>query len=145
MGDILEESTVVYKTKTLEIQHLNYDSCRKLSEEGKIYGPMEPTILCFRVRVNDPSHSDVFYSALATKARQKFSLLFNTTYGVFERLGGYEDGLVINGYVTSVKQEYKSGKEENGHGSLVMLDVEVLVCSVVYLGAERNIAADFIK
>jgi len=53
--------------------------------------------------------------------------------------------MVVNGYVTSVKQVYISGKNENGEGSLMMLDVEMLVCSVIYLGDERNITADFIK
>ena len=148
MSDIQDTSIVIYKEKCQEIQCFNYGSYFKLNEAGKVYGPMEPTILKFKIRVNNPSHSDAFYSALATKSRQKFSLLFNATYVAFgntEKLNGYEDGMVVNGYVTSVKQVYISGKNENGEGSLMMLDVEMLVCSVIYLGDERNITADFIK
>jgi len=144
VSDINDNSTVINKEKCQVIQRFNYDSCCKLNEAGKVYGPMEPTILSFRIRVNDPSHSDVFYSALATKARQNVSFLFNATYES-DHLNGYEDGMVVNGYVTSVKQVYISGKNENGEGSLMMLDVEMLVCSVIYLGDERNITADFIK
>lgn len=145
VDNIIDSASVIYKNHCLEVQRFRYDCCRKLNQEGEIFGPMEPVILNFRIRVNSPAHSKEFYSSLVSKSRINLSFLFNTSYGMHERLEGYEDGLVVNGYITSVKETFNSAKNDKGQNSQMMLNIEVLVCSTVYMGTERRIVGDFIK
>jgi hypothetical protein len=52
--------------------------------------------------------------------------------------------MVVRAFVIGVKQAFSGGKEEN-QNSQMMLDVQALVCSTVYIGTERNIYSEFIK
>ncbi|MBR6841530.1 MAG: hypothetical protein IKM77_04425 [Prevotella sp.] len=144
VDDIIENTTIIYKQNCLDVQHLQYDCCRKLNQAGDIYGPMEPVIINFRIKVNSALHTSVFYKFLASKSRANFSFLFNATYGDYNRLESYEDGMVVRAFVIGVKQAFSGGKEEN-QNSQMMLDVQALVCSTVYIGTERNIYSEFIK
>lgn len=144
VGDIL--SNTIFKMNTYEVERFSYDCCRKLDDSGKIYGPMEPTMLSFRMKVDSSSYCNTYYSAMASKTRLDLSFLFDVVFEIQSSfINSYEDGMVVNGYVTNMKQVYKSGKNENGKGSLMMLDVEMLVCSVVYIGSNINITEVFIK
>lgn len=145
VDNILDNANMIYKTNCLVVQHFQYDCCRKLNQAGEIYGPMEPVILNFTVRVTSPAHSSMFYKFLASKYRASFSFLFNVNFGAFDRLEDYEDGLVVKGYVTSVKQKYSGAKNSDGMSSQMMLNVEVLVSSTVYMGTERSIVEEYIK
>ncbi len=143
--DDINENTVVYKQNCLDVQHFQYDCCRKLNQAGNIYGPMEPVILNFRVKVNSSRHTSLFYNYLSSKSRAKFSILFNVNYGDYNRLESYEDGLVVHGFVIGVKQAFSGGKNDGDQNSQMMLDVQVLVSTTMYLGVENSIMGEFIK
>lgn len=143
--NFLENPMSVMKENCLTIQKFSYDCVHKRNSAGEVYGPTEPVILNFKVRVNSPYHAKAFYFALGQNHHYDFSLLFNVTFGANDRLADYEDGMVVNGYVVEVEEAYHSAKDEEGHDEQMMLNVKVLVRSAIYLGKEKNFINTFIQ
>lgn len=143
--NFLENPMNVLKENCLTVQKFSYNCVHKRNSAGEVYGPTEPVILDFKVRVNSPYHAKAFYSALGLNQHYDFSLLFNVTFHANERLADYEDGMVVNGYVVKVEEDYHSAKNEEGHDEQMMLNVKVLVCSAIYLGKEKNFVNTFIQ
>ena len=60
------------------------------------------------------------------------------TYDANLRLKDYDDGMVVNGYVVSVEEQYNSLKDDDGLDKQMMLEVKLLVRSTIYMGRERQ-------
>jgi hypothetical protein len=80
----------------------------------------------------------VFYSNLLDNSHYNYSFLFNVTFNEFQRLANYEDGLVVNGYVVSVEENYSANKGITGEEEQILLDVTMLVRSVTFMGREEQ-------
>lgn len=136
--DFLENPMSVLKENCLTVQHFDYQCEHKRNASGEVYGPTEPVILKFTVRVNSPKHAKVFYSNLLSNSYFNYSFLFNATFNANQRLGDYEDGMVVNGYVVSVEENYSTGNNQTGEDEQILLDVTILARSVTYLGREEQ-------
>ena len=136
--DFLDNPMNVLKENCLTVQHFDYQCEHKRNASGEVYGPTEPVILKFSVRVNSPKHAKVFYSNLLSNSYFNYSFLFNATFNANQRLGDYEDGMVVNGYVVSVEENYSAGKNQTGEDEQILLDVTILARSVTYLGREEQ-------
>ena len=136
--DFLENPMSVLKENCLTVQHFDYQCEHKRNASGEVYGPTEPVILKFTVRVNSPKHAKVFYSNLLSNSYFNYSFLFNATFNTNQRLGDYEDGMVVNGYVVSVEENYSTGKNQTGEDEQILLDVTILARSVTYMGREEQ-------
>jgi hypothetical protein len=136
--DFLENPMSVLKENCLTVQHFDYQCEHKRNASGEVYGPTEPVILKFTVRVNSPKHAKVFYSNLLSNSYFNYSFLFNATFNANQRLGDYEDGMVVNGYVVSVEENYSTGKNQTGEDEQILLDVTILARSVTYMGREEQ-------
>lgn len=136
--DFLENPMSVLKENCLTVQHFDYQCEHKRNASGEVYGPTEPVILKFTVRVNSPKHAKVFYSNLLSNSYFNYSFLFNATFNANQRLGDYEDGMVVNGYVVSVEENYSTEKNQTGEDEQILLDVAILARSVTYLGREEQ-------
>jgi hypothetical protein len=63
------------------------------------------------------------------------------------RLSTYEDGMIIDGYVVSVEENYNSAKNKENREEQVILDIKILIRSVLYLGRDEssNLKSVFIQ
>lgn len=136
--NFLDNPMSVMKEHCLTIQHFDYTCEHKRNASYEVYGPTEPVILKFTVRVNSPAHARVFYRNLVANGYYDYSFLFNATFNNNQRLASCEDGMVVNGYVVSVEENYSAGKNTNGQDEQIQLDVTLLCRSVVYLGREEQ-------
>jgi len=136
--NFLDNPMNVLKEHCLTIQHFDYRCEHKRNESQEVYGPTEPVILKFTVRVNAPAHARVFYHNLVSNSYADYSFLFNATFNGNQRLNDYEDGMVVNGYVVSVEEQYSSEKNRAGEDEQILLDVTILARSVTYLGREEQ-------
>ena len=134
----LENPKNVLKEKCLVLQNFSYECERMRNNSSDVYGASKPVILKFTIRVNSPSHARELYQRLALNGHNDFSILFNVTYDNNSRLAGYEDGMVVNGYVVRVEERYNSLLDESGVDKQMILDAEVLVRSTIYLGREEQ-------
>ena len=138
LDNFLDNPKNVMKEKCLVLQNFSYECERMRNNSSDVYGASKPVILKFTIRVNSPSHAKELYQRLALNGHNDFSILFNVTFDANQRLADYEDGMVVNGYVVSVEEKYNSLRDESGLDKQMILDVEVLVRSTVYMGREEQ-------
>ena len=136
--DFLENPMNILKDNCLTVQRFEYLCEHKRNAAGEVYGPTEPVILKLSVRVNSPRHTKVFFRHLLSNDRYSYSILFNATFNTYLRLENYEDGLVVNGHVVSVEENYNADKSITGEEEQMMLDVIIMASSVTYLGREEK-------
>ena len=132
--NFIENPLNVLKENCLTIQNFDYRCVRKRNKSGEQYGSMEPVML-------------TFYRNLAAVGYFQYSFLFNPTFNPMMRLNNYDDGMVVEGYVVGVEENYTTERNQAGESQQVMLNVKILVRSVVYLGHEdsNNIKSVFIQ
>ena len=80
----------------------------------------------------------MFYQRLMLSGHYEYSLLFNVTYDANQRLSDYEDGMIVDGYVVGVEERYTSQTGNAGSDKQMLLDIEMLVRSTMYLGREEQ-------
>ena len=142
--NFLDNPINVLKENCLTVQHFDYECEHKRNDSGEVYGATKPVILEFSIRVNSPRHARMFYRSLISNEHSSFSFLFNITYGANERMSGYDDGMVVDGYVVHVEETYTTKVDDNGDKQM-MLNVTLQVRSVIYLGRENNFKSTFIE
>lgn len=136
--DFLENPMSVLKEQCLTVQHFDYQCEHKRNASGEVYGSTEPVVLKFSIRVNSPRQARVFYNNLLSNSDHSYSFLFNATSNTNQRLSNCEDGMVVNGYVVSVEENYSAGKNVTGEDEQILLDVTIMVRRVTYLGREEQ-------
>ena len=120
-----ESAAGVLKENCLTVQHFDYQCEHKRNVK-------------FTIRVNSPHHAKVFYQRLMLSGHYEYSLLFNVTYDANQRLSDYEDGMIVDGYVVGVEERYTSQTGNAGSDKQMLLDIEMLVRSTMYLGREEQ-------
>lgn len=145
MENFLENPLNVMKENCMTVQHFNYECEHKRNEAGEIYGAINPVMLEFTVRVNSPRQARAFYKELVSNEHSNFSFLFNVTYNENQRLSTYEDGMVVNGYIVHIEENYTTAAQQDGSNTQIELSVKLLSRSVTYLGADNNYKSIFIQ
>jgi hypothetical protein len=67
------------------------------------------------------------------------------TYNENQRLNTYEDGMVVNGYIVHIEENYTTAAQQDGSNTQIELSVKLLSRSVTYLGADNNYKSIFIQ
>lgn len=145
MENFLENPLNVMKENCMTVQHFNYECEHKRNEVGEIYGAINPVMLEFTVRVNSPRQARAFYKELVSNEHSNYSFLFNVTYNENQRLNTYEDGMVVNGYIVHIEENYTTAAQQDGSNTQIELSVKLLSRSVTYLGADNNYKSIFIQ
>ena len=145
MDNFLDNPMNVLKEHCMTIQHFNYECVHKRNESGDIYGTVDPVILEFVVRANSSRQARAFYKELVSNEPTNFSFLFNVTYNENQRLNDYEDGMVVNGYIVHIEEEYSSRAGQSGSNTQIALQVKILSRSVTYLGTDNHFRSAFIQ
>ena len=60
-------------------------------------------------------------------------------------LNTYEDGMVVNGYIVHIEENYTTAAQQDGSNTQIELSVKLLSRSVTYLGADNNYKSIFIQ
>ena len=145
MDNFLDNPMNVLKENCMTVQHFNYDCEHKRNEAGEIYGAINPVMLEFTVRVNSPRQAKAFYKEIVSNEHSNYSFLFNVTYNENQRLSTYEDGMVVNGYIVHIEENYTTAAQQDGSNTQIELSVKLLSRSVTYLGADNNYKSIFIQ
>ena len=145
MENFLENPLNVMKENCMTVQHFNYECEHKRNEAGEMYGAINPVMLEFTVRVNSPRQARAFYKELVSNEHSNYSFLFNVTYNENQRLNTYEDGMVVNGYIVHIEENYTTAAQQDGSNTQIELSVKLLSRSVTYLGADNNYKSIFIQ
>lgn len=145
MENFLDNPKNILKENCMTVQHFNYECVHKRNDAGEIYGAINPVTLEFVVRINSPRQAKAFYKELVSNEYCHFSFLFNVTYNDNQRLSNYEDGMVVNGYIVHIEEEYTSRTNQAGSSTQIELHVKILSRSVTYLGSDNHFQSTFIQ
>ena len=145
MENFLDNPMNILKENCMTVQHFNYECVHKRNDSGEIYGAVNPVMLDFVIRANSPRQARAFYKELVSNEHTNFSFLFNVTYNENQRLDTYEDGMVVNGYIVHIEEDYSSRTNQAGSSTQIELHVKLLARSVTYLGADNNYQSTFIQ
>ena len=144
-NNVVDNPINVLKENSMTVQHFDYQCRKKRTESNCVYGVSEQVILKFTVRINSSCHAAVFYRCLNSNQPHDFSFLFNATFNNNERLADYEDGMVVNGYVVHIEENYNSQTEGQNDMEQILMTTTLLVRSVNYLGSEIHLRSIFIQ
>ena len=128
----------------LTVQKFDYCCLRKRNNRGETYGPAEPVVLEFSIRLNNPSDAKPFYERLTDSEHFNLSFVFNAVFDDNTSLKDYEDGMICDGYVVSIAEDYSS-KGYEANDEQMLLTVKVLLINTTYLGRENNYQSIFIQ
>lgn len=143
---IIELNGSILQEKCQMVQHFDYECLRKRNEKGTTYGPTQPVTMNFTVRVNSPEQAQVYYNEMMSNGHYNFTFLFNVMFGNNRRLTDYDDGMVVDGFIVHLEENYKlKSADQEGTDHQMLLNVRLQVRSITYLGRDKNQKNIFIE
>lgn len=120
------------------IQHFSYKCQRSRNDAGIPYGNTTPTELQFTVKLDTPDDSKVFYQRMQQNELFDHTFLFNATFDQRDRLKSYDDAMIVRGFVVDVREDYDATVTSNGTVQQILVQVNLLLSSITYVGKENN-------
>ena len=120
------------------VLHFSYECRRERNKLGYPFGDTTSTILNFTVRLMSPEDGKPFYHQMQQNEPEFFTFLFNVT--LFNRLAvtGYEDAMIVNGYVIDVDDDFTNAPTSEGDTEQMLIHVKLLVANITYVGLNGN-------
>jgi hypothetical protein len=85
-----------------------------------------------------PDDGKVFYQQMQRNELFDHTFIFNASFDQTDRLKTYDDAMIVRGYVVDVKEDYDATITENGTVQQIMIQVNLLLSSITYLGKEDS-------
>ena len=67
-----------------------------------------------------------------------FTFLFNATLFNRQYVTGYEDAMVVNGYVIDVEDDFTNAPTSEGNTEQMLIHVKLLVANITYIGVNGD-------
>ena len=136
--NLMEVEENLEKRLCQTIQHFSYKCQRSRNDAGIPYGNTIPTELQFTVKLETPDDSKVFYQRMQQNELFDHTFLFNATFDQRDRLKSYDDAMIVRGFVVDVKEDYDATVTNNGTVQQILVQVNLLLSSITYVGKENN-------
>lgn len=136
--NLMEVEENLEKRLCQTIQHFSYKCQRSRNDAGIPYGNTTPTELQFTVRLETPDGSKVFYQRMQQNELFDHTFLFNATFDQRDRLKSYDDAMIVRGFVVDVREDYDATVTSNGTVQQILVQVNLLLSSITYVGKENN-------
>ena len=136
--NLMEVEENLEKRLCQTIQHFSYKCQRSRNDAGIPYGNTTPTELQFTVRLETPDDSKVFYQRMQQNELFDHTFLFNATFDQRDRLKSYDDAMIVRGFVVDVREDYDATVTSNGTVQQILVQVNLLLSSITYIGKENN-------
>lgn len=124
------------------VQNYNYDVFRTRNEKGLPYGQPHSSLLEVTVKNFSENFASFYYKGMHSNTPQEISLVFNAEYQADGRLKGYDEAVVVRGYIVEVTEAFSS---EKGINFQRVLSVKILACRMEYCGTDASVAIQIIK
>lgn len=121
----------VLKEKCCTVEYFGYRFERSRNDAGFPYGPTNPTLLSFTVRLVKYEEGLVYHQRLKENNPSDYVFLFNASFNDQQRLKSYDNMFIVNGYVTDVEDDFSSGDKESRQ---MLIRVKLFVNSITYKG-----------
>ena len=120
------------------VLHFSYECRRERNKLGYPFGDTTSTILNFTVRLMSPEDGKPFYHQMQQNEPEFFTFLFNVTLFNRQAVTGYEDAMIVNGYVIDVDDDFTNAPTSEGDTEQMLIHVKLLVANITYVGLNGN-------
>lgn len=139
-----DQGNNVQKEKCYSVQEFNYRSERSRNDAGFPYGPTNPTVMSFTVRLVHPEEGVIYHKRLLENAPADYTFLFNASYNDQQRLKSFDNALFVNGYVIDVEDDFSAGGKASGNRQM-LVRVKLFVSSITYKGKTKDEVLEIIR
>ena len=130
-GELQDEGQNVLKEKCCTLDYFSYRCERSRNDAGFPYGVTNPSVLSFTVRLVQPNEGMVYHQRLLENVPYDYTFLFNASFNDQQRLKGYDNMFIVNGYVIDVEDDFTSGSKESRQ---MLIRVKLFINSITYKG-----------
>ena len=135
----LSEVEIVSQNSCFTLQHFNYDCNRCRNEMGEPYGPTVSVILQFSIRTLTENGGKIFYERLKSTSPYSYTFIFNATFNANKQLSGYEDAMIVSGYVIDIEESFYSATSgEDKQPEQMLMSAKLLLQDITYIGKNSN-------
>ena len=127
----------VQKEKCYTVQNFNYYSERSRNGAGFPYGPANSTVMSFTVRLVHPEDGVIYHKRLLENNPADYTFLFNASFNGLQRLKAFDMGLIVNGYVIDVEDDFSTGGKDSDNRQM-LIRVKLFVRSITYKGKTKD-------
>lgn len=120
------------------VLHFSYECKRERNKSGYPFGNTTSTILDFTIRLMSPEDGKPFYHQMQQNEPEFFTFLFNATLFNRQYVTGYEDAMVVNGYVIDVEDDFTNAPTSEGSTEQMLIHVKLLVANITYIGVNGD-------
>ena len=120
------------------VLHFSYECRRERNKLGYPFGDTTSTILDFTVRLMSPEDGKPFYHQMQQNEPDYFTFMFNVTLFNRQAVTGYEDAMIVNGYVIDVDDDFTNAPTSEGDTEQMLIHVKLLVANITYVGLNGN-------
>lgn len=134
-----DEGIRVNRADCLTLKKFHY-RCSRGHDAYRVTGSSTgAAILSMEFKLNSEASIKPFYECMQKNMPHPFTIVFNATFDSQAEMSGYQDAMVVWGYVVEVNDVYNAGVL-NGEGrGTVDIKVDLLVASITYAGNEENL------
>lgn len=129
--EIQAEGNNVMKEKCCTVEYFGYRCERSRDDAGFPYGPTNPAVLSFTVRLVLSEEGTVYHKRLTENGAYDYTFLFNASFNDQQRLKSCDNVLIVNGYVIDVEDDFDSGDKETRQ---MLVRVKLFVNAITYKG-----------
>ena len=128
--------------KCFTVLHFSYECRRDRNKAGFPFGNTMTTFLNFTIRLMRPEAGKQFYQQMQQNEPGDYTFMFNATLLNHVFVTGFEDAMVVSGYVVDVEDDFSTTPADDGSTEQMLINVKLLVANITYLGmnGNRNIA-----
>lgn len=145
MANLVESEKSITRDQCIAVGHLDYQCVRRRDGKGHTYGSSDPSMLTFTMRINHAEQAQLFYEQLTVNEHDPLSFIFNATFADNQQLSGYDDAMVVEGYVVEVEELFHSAAMTEGEEEQILLRVRMQVHSITYIGRDDNKTLYFVQ
>ena len=124
------------------LETFEYDFEMPANGAGRTFGATEPSVLKFSIRLHSALHGQILYTSAYTNDEMKLTFLFGHEFHSKDhtKIKSYKYGMVADGYIVHLEEEFHSGKDSQGLERQTIIHVKMVLRLVSYIsGMEGNV------
>lgn len=143
--DVTEVEASITRDKCYVVQHYSYSSQRHRNDIQMIESLEMSSYIDFVIRIAGAHAGKQFYQQMRMNEAFTYSFLFNANFNNSGRLLGYEDGMMVKGYIVDIEEDISASNQEEGKDTQVLMKVKLLLNSITYIGNETSLVLNMNK
>ncbi len=143
--DVNEVGASITRDKCYVVQHYSYSSERRRHDVQMIESMEMSSYIDFVIRIANANAGKQFYQQMRVNEAFTYSFLFNATFNGSGRMLGYEDGMIVKGYIVDIEEDISASNQEEGKDTQVLMKVKLLLNSITYIGNEKSLVLNMYK